>query len=637
MLEVMRRYAYSWVTRVGAVVLGLLLTFWGIGTGLFAQVHPVASVNGQRILGDQVERGVNQLKQTLQQLYGANAANAMKGMNLRQVALENIIDKQLVEAEARHLGIFISDQALQDKIGSNPAFQHDGQFDFKDYEGWLGDHSLLAQEYEASVRDQMVSETVKGMIEAGVQVSDDEAWHAYNLRNEKLGLRYAEIAYTDFTAKVAPTDQQIAGYYKANLELFREPARVRIVFIHYDPSVLAAKYAPTDTEIQEYYKSNLRAQFTHPDQVHARHILLSVPEGATEAEKSKAKLKAQDVLKQANAGGDFAKLASKYSEDPSNKFNGGDLGLFGRGQMIKPFEDAAFAMKPGQITMVETRFGYHVLKLDEIKPAHTDTIEEAKPKIIDELRTKAGSKLGREAIQQDITDALAGKSIQELAKKRGLEAVETPALAEGDSVKGSEQDREVLQSAFKLEPGQVRAVPARGAPYLIKLVEKLPSRIPPLAEIQAKVRDALVRVTAENNAHAEAQKILAGIKSAGDFDKVAAEHKLAVKIVEPFPRSEHTIAGIGQFPEVTDAAAAIAPVPGVIQRVMEHGGNFYLFEVTSRAEPTAEEWQAAQKSFTQELVAQRRTQAWQSFVDQLTKQAKIQIDSEQLGSSEPSM
>ncbi len=345
-------------------------------------------------------------------------------------------------------------------------------------------------------------------------------------------------------------------------------------------------------------------------------------------------MKAADVLKQAQAGGDFAKLAAKYSEDPSNSHEGGDLGTFGRGQMIKPFEDTVFAMKPGQVSMVETRFGFHIVKLDEIKPAHTDTLAEAQPKIIDALRTQAGAKLARDATREDLATALNGGNLQELAKKRGLDAVETPMFAENEPIKGAEGDRELTQSAFKLEPGQTRIVPEKGAPYLIKMIAKEPSRIPPLKEIATRVRDALVRSTAEADAGNQAQKMLASIKTAADFDKAAASNKLAIKNVDPFPRVDHNVPGIGEFPEVTDAAAAVPAIPGVIDRVMENGGNAYLFEVVSRTEPSDEDWKSAEKSFMSEYVEQRRAQAWTRYLDQLKNTARIKIDTDQLASAE---
>ena len=632
MLEGIRRYQYSWQVQVPFAILAIIMAFWGFGGGgLFGSIHPIATVNGQKILGDQVDREAEQLRAAVQQIYGANAQAVLKNINIRQEAVERLIEEQLIGDEARHLGISISDVALQDKITKETAFQRDGQFDFDTYQDVLRANNLLPAEYETAERDRMIADTLRNMIDNGVQVSDDEARHAYNLANEKIGLRYVEFAYSDFAAKISPTEAQIADYYKKNSEQFREPERIKLSYVHYDPLVLAAKYTPPDSEIEDYYKRNADARFKHPEEVHARHILIAVPAGASDKEKAAAKAKAEDVLKQAQAkGADFAKLAAKYSDDTSNKLEGGDLGTFGRGQMVKPFEDAVFAMKPGQISMVETHFGFHIVKVEASTPAHTDTLAEAKPKIIEEMRTQAGAKLGREAAQEDLTSAIAGAKLEDLAKKRGIEAVETPLFAQGEPAGGLEQDRDLIQSAFKLDAGQVALVPEQGAPYVIKLLVRQPSRIPPLKEIEAQVREAVIRTSAQAQASQQAQKILATIKSPADFDKAAASNKLAVKNVDPFVRADRRVPGIGEFPEVTDAAAAVPVIPGVIARVMESSGNSYLFEVTSRAEPTEADWKTAQKAFLQEYVEQRRAQAWTRFLDSLKDQAKIQIDSDQL-------
>src|SRR5271163_4654110 len=550
MLEGIRRYQYSWQVKATFTFLALIMAFWGFG-GLFSTVHPIATVNGRQILGDQVDREATQLRETVQQMYGANAQAVLKSVNIRQEAVERLIEEQLIGEEARHLGINISDAALQGKISKEQVFQHDGQFDFDTYQQVLRDNNLLPAEYEADERDRMIADTLRSMIDSGVIVSDDEARHAYNLANEKIGLRYVEVSYADYIAKISPTESQIADYYKGNAERFREPERIKFAYVHYEPLVLAAKYTPPDKEIQDYYNRYADTRFKHTEQVHARHILIMVEAGATDKEKAAAKAKALDVLKQAQAGADFTKLAAKYSEDPSNKLQGGDLGTFGRGQMIKPFEDAAFAMKPGQITMVETHYGFHVVKLDAYQPAHSDTLAEAKPKIIEELRTQAGAKLGREAAQEDLTAALGGASLEDLAKKRGIDPVETPLVAQGEAAGGIEQDRELMAAAFKLDAGQVALVPEKGSPYVIKLVVRVPSRIPPLKEIKAQVRDAFVRSMAQSDASQKAQQIFATIKSAADFDRAAISNNLDIKTVDPFTRPDHKVPGIGEFPEVT--------------------------------------------------------------------------------------
>jgi peptidyl-prolyl cis-trans isomerase D len=636
MLEAMRGHKNSWVTWGVGGFIALTMTFWGLGTSMLGRVHPVATVDGKRILADQVDRRAIQIRETLQQLYGANAAEILKSMNVRQQALDALIESQLVMDEAHRLGIVISTNALQMKIASEPAFQQDGQFDFDRYQEVLQYQGVQPHEYEDEVRDEMISDTLRTMVDSGVQITDGEARHAYNLRNEKIGLSYIQLSWSSFAAGINPNAQQISDYYNQFKEQFREPERIKIEFIHYEPHVLAAKITPSDQEIKDYYDRNLKTRFTHPEQVHAQHILVAVPAGATAAEKDAAKKKAIGILAQAHKG-DFAKLAAKYSDDPSNKNSGGDLGTFSRGQMIKPFEDAVFKMKPGEIEIVETNFGYHIVKLDEHKDAHVDTIDQVKPQIIEAIRDSAGTRLSREALNQDLSDALAGASLESIAKKRGMDVVEAPAVSRDELIPGTQDSHELIDAGFRLEVGQPRGVPAGSAPYLIRLVARDPSHIPPLKDIQGKVVDAYVKSAAEDKAHAEATRLLKQIKSWQDLATVAAANKLQVKTADPFTRITNDVPGIGQFPEVADAASVAPTIPGVIDNVMEHGGDSYIFEVTSRADPTDDEWKSDQKSFVEEFQSRRRALAWQQFLNQLRSQAKIGIDADQLGASQASM
>ncbi len=630
MLDLMRRHAYSWGTRLLLGFITLVFVFWGLGTGFFSQVHPVATIDGQRVLADQVDREANRLRQTIQSMYGANAAAVLKHVNLREEALDQIIEKELIAREAQHLGLRVSTESLERKIASERAFQVDGQFDFQAYQEVLRENGLTPTEYENGMRSAMIADTLQHMIENGVNASDDEMRHAYDLRNQRIGLAYLELPWQQFSAQVKPTDQQIANYYKQHAEEFREPERARIAFIHYEPRALSAGYTPSDKEIEDYYQRNLKTRFTHPDLVRASHILVAVPAGATEKEKAAAKAKAEDIVKQLKAGADFKSLAEKYSDDTSNKLSGGDLGYFPRGQMIKPFEDAVFQMKPGEIAIVETKFGYHVVKLDDFKPAHVDTLAEAKPRIIDEMRSQAGAKLARQDIDEDLGAALGGAKLQDIAKKRGLDVVEPPSFAAGETIQGVSRESGLSQKAFSMEPGQVGTVPG-AAPFLLQLIEKTPSRIPPLKEIEAKVRDAYIRGMAEAAARDQARKLIAQVKTPADFQRVAQDAKLPIHNVDPFDRSSGSVPGIGNFPEVTDEAGTVAQVPSVIGRVMEQGGNSYIFEVVSRTNPSDEQWASAKDSFEEEYLAGRRAQAWTRFLDELKSRAKITINAEQLG------
>jgi peptidyl-prolyl cis-trans isomerase D len=633
MLDLMRRHAYSWGIKLLLGFIAVVMTFWGLGTGFFNQVHPVATVNGARVLPEEVNTEADRIRTIVQNMYGANATAVLKSINLRQEALDRIIENHLVASEARHLGLHISKQALQDQIASQKAFQVNGTFDFRTYEAVLRDNGMLPTDFEAETRTQMISDMLERMIGDGVQVSAEEVRHAYDLRNQSITLAYLKIGWQQFAPAIHPTDKQVAGYYQAHREQFREPERAQIEYIHYAPLVMASKFVPPDSDIADYYKRNLKSQFTHPDMAHASHILIAVPDGASAKQKEQAKAKAEDILKQLKKRADFKKLAAKYSDDKSNRLDGGDLGWFPRGEMIQPFNDAVFSMKPGQMQIVETKFGFHVIRLDAIKPAHTDTLAQARPAIIQALRTTAGARLAREAIDHDLSQALSGKSLQDIAKARGLEVVTPPPFGKDEEIQGVGRDPQLAAAAFGLGVGDVRAVPANGAPFLIKLDKTIASHIPPLNEIEAKVRAAYVRQAAEADAQAEAKKLLAAIKSPSDLQAIAAQNKLTVATAGPFPRASGGVPGIGDFSEVTDAAGLITAVPGVFNHAMERDGDWYIFELTARIAPDQQQWEHDQNQFTDEYVSRKRAQAWTSYLDGLKARAKIVINADQLGAT----
>ena len=329
-------------------------------------------------------------QENLTQIYGPNAQQLLHNINLRQEALNQIIEQRLIADEARHLGIRVSDETLANSIAADPKFQENGAFDSSKYENILQANELLPSDYENMMRGAMMRDALQQMVNQGVQVSDADARHAYDLRDEKIKLAYIQIPYQDFTAKISPTPKQVEDYYNAHKDQFQEPERIKIDYIHYDPAILGEKVNPSDKDIQAYYDSNLKKLYTHPDEVHARHILIEVPAGATAEQKAKAKTKAEDILKQLRKGADFAKLAKQYSEDPSTRDEGGDLGSFGRGQMIKPFEEAVFSMKPGELRMVETKFGFHDVRVDSSSPAHVDKLADVRPKVDRSIARRCG-------------------------------------------------------------------------------------------------------------------------------------------------------------------------------------------------------------------------------------------------------
>jgi peptidyl-prolyl cis-trans isomerase D len=648
MLQVFRRHSYSWGTRVLLLLLGgvfaLFFGSWGAAS-YFTRVRPAAQVGChtylhlftlrgcQTITPEQIDSAAVALRREIQNMYGEQAPSMLQSINLRQMALEQLIDQTLINREAARLGLHISDDELAQAITSQTAFQVDGGFNVKKYDEVLRQNDLEPSAFESTTRERILTETMRQMITQAVQVSRDEVRNEFNRFNEKLSLAYIEFAYNDFTGQVNPGEQQLVKYYNDNREQFRQPEQIKMEFIRYDPSVLGANQTPSPEDIERNYERNLNTQFTHPEQLRARHILIALSPDASPAEKAAAKAKADDILQKVKAGSDFAKLAQQYSDDPGTKDRGGELGYFARGEMVKPFEDAAFKLVPGQLTLVQSQYGYHVLQLEEIKKASQDTMEQAKPKIIAALKQKMGSDLARQDVEQDLAAALEGRDLNQLAQKRALVAVQTPYVSAEESVKGAESEPKLLAEAFQFEKGDIRAITDTSVPFLVKLLGRTTSQIPPYSKIEEKVRAAFVRQKADLLAADAAQAALKQIKGADDFNSAAAAKHFEVHRTGEFSRAHRQVPGIGPFAEATEAAAMVSKVPTTLDRVLENDGNSFIFEVVGRALPTEQEWKAEGPAFTQQFLQQRRATAWMNFINGLKLATRIAINPDLVGQS----
>jgi peptidyl-prolyl cis-trans isomerase D len=519
---------------------------------------------------------------------------------------------------------------LEHTIEEQAAFQVDGHFDLAIYQTALRSQNMRPSDFESEVRLELLQELMQRMVTQTVEISDAEMRQIYDQLNLKLAMSYVEISYKDFESTIAPTDKQIADFFQSHREQFREPERISFDFIRYDPDRLAAKVNPSDKEIQNYYNRQRDSAFTHPEQVRARHILIAVPADATPTQKAAAKAKADDLLKQIKAGADFAKLAKQFSDDPGTRNSGGDLGYFGQTEMVKPFADAAFGMKAGETAVIQSQFGYHVIQVEDHKLAHVETLAEARPKIVETLRHRTGADLAHQAVDQDLSEALNGKDLQGLADKHGLDLVKTPMLAVGESTPEI-TDPTLVQEAFKLGANDVRVINGHDAQFIVKLVERKPSYLPKLAEIEPKVRAALVRQMAEAKALVVATTLLKQVKNPAGFATGAAAAKLAVHGTGDFSRADSSIPGIGEFHEAVAAASLVPRTPAVIDRPLTLDGNAYVFEVISRTAPIDDQWQAAKAGFKDQLIKQRQAQAWESFVQDLRARAKIQVRTDLVG------
>jgi peptidyl-prolyl cis-trans isomerase D len=648
MFKAFRRHNYSLATRILIIALCAVfaLFFGGLGAATYmSQPSSVASVDCytyfhlftlpgcQNIMPDQIDHEVTKIRARIQNSRGPEAAALLQGVNLRELAVESLIVDTLVEREAHRLGMRVSDDDLARAIESQTAFQVDGHFDPDQYRAILRDNELQPAIFESDTRAKILSDSLRQFVMASVKASPAEARAEFNRFGEKVALAYIEFPYSNFLAAQHPIDTEIEAFYRDNSETFREPERVRITFIRYDPAVLAPNETPSDSDIGQYYEQNLKTMFSHPAQVHARHILIQAPSDATPQQKAAAKAQAEDLLSEVKAGKSFTDLAKQDSDDPGSKENGGDLGWISPGELVKPFEDVAFKLKPGELGIAESQYGFHVIQVVEVKGAKVDDIDEVRPKIVAALKHQKGEEAAKQALNQDVAAADVGRDLKDIAKRRGLVAVETPYFANTDQVKGAEDNPKLVKDVFALQSGDVRPFVDAPAPYLVKFEDRKASRIPPLSEIKDRVAAAVARIHAEATASQTATVILKQIKSTDAFEAVAAANHLAVKTTGEFARSSDEVPGIGSFPQVGEASGTVPAVPGMIGRVMANGGNSYIIKVLSRSLPSDSDWKAVAADFTERFTQHQQQEAWSSFIEQLKRKAQIEVNSALLGNS----
>ena len=647
MLDLLRKHSYSTGSRIVIFILGAVLTLSLAGLGAasyFLQVKTVASVDCYSFLGlftlpgcrnilpDEIDHAAANIRRSVQNSRGADAAQILQGVNLRQMAVEYLVEQTLIERQAHKLGMTISDDDLAKAIASQAVFQVDGRFDQARYYRILRDTQLDPADFENETRGKMLSDMLQHLVTAGVQVSPDEARAEFNRLGEQVALAYIEFPSTNFTP-ARPSAAEITKFYQDNKESFREPERVKIDFIRYDYAALESKEPPTDDEIKTYYEDNVKALFSHPQQIHVRHILLPVAADASAADKSAAKTRAEDLLEKVKTGANFTDLAKQYSGDPGSAQNGGDLGYVARGELVTPFEDVAFKLKPGEVGLAETQFGFHVIQLIDAKGAKVDDIMDARPKIIAALKLKQGMTIARQDMEQDEAAAGLGRDFKDLAQKRGLVALSTPYFAQEDTIKGAEDDPNLKKEVFTMQPGEIRSVKKGQAPYLVKMLDHKPTRLPPLDEIKDHVVTTMLRMRAEAQARQAAEALLKQIKSPEAFDALVASNHLQVKTTGDFMRARGDVPGIGSFPEAAQAAGTATTLPGVIDHVLENGGNSYIVKVLSRTPPGASDWKAIAAQFTARMLQERQQAAWSTFVNELKRQALIVVHSDLIGTS----
>jgi len=373
MLETIRKSTKSTYILLlfGAII--LVFVFWGIGPGGKGKsANAVATVDGDPIdIREYLalhKRLTDYYRGVLKDKY---TPAVEKGLKLKHNAVSILIDRRLAVMAAESKGISVSKQEVQESIAAIASFQKDGVFDKDRYFSALKSERLKPADFEEDVRRDLLVERMRADVIKDVAVTDDDVQKAYLRENREIDLSYASVNASDKRDSIKVTDKDGKKYLIDHSTDFVIPAKLKAVYAYAGYKAFKKLTSPGETELREYYNKN-KDRYTDPEKIHARHILIrpDMKEKDRDAAKKAAVEKARGLLKRIKAGEDFSRIAKENSGDPGSAKKGGDLGWFPRGVMMKAFEDAAFALKPGEVSgIVETPFGAHIIKLEGRKKA----------------------------------------------------------------------------------------------------------------------------------------------------------------------------------------------------------------------------------------------------------------------------
>lgn len=490
--------------------------------------EPVATVDGQDITKAEWDQAHQQESQRLREAMPTLDSRMLDSEGARYATLERLVRQRLLAAAASKLNLYTSDARLARDLQQNEAIatlrKPDGTLDVEAYRQLVGRQGLTPETFEARVRADLSQRQVsQGILGSGFAPTA-LATVSLNAFFERREVRVAPFAATDFAAQVKPTDADIEAFYNANQALFQAPEQAEIEYLVLDAAALQNSVTFNEADVRTYYDQNA-SRLSGTEERRARHILLTVPAGAPAAEKDAVRKRAEELLAQVRAKpASFADVAKAQSQDTGSAVNGGDLDFFGRGAMVKPFEDVVFSLSKGAISdLVETEFGFHIIQLTDIKAPPVRSFESMRPEIEAELKKQQAQKQYAEAAdtfsnlvyeQADSLQPAADRlklQIRKATVQRQPQAGVTGVLA-NQRLLGALFDTESIdkkRNTEAIDTGSGQLVSGR-------VVRHMPARTLPLAEVRDQVRTRLVAQRSAELARAEGEKQLQAWKSGAD-------------------------------------------------------------------------------------------------------------------------
>ena len=558
---------------------------------------------------------------------------------------QQLVQQQVLLQVADKMGIRATDDDVRQYLHTGPTGEvifPNGKFIGNDqYAALISQRlNMSVKDFEDSVKTDIVVRRLQALITAGVTVGDQEVRDAYRKQSLKIKFDYAVISSDDLRKNINPSDSDLEAFFKKNAARYASavPEQRKITYFAFNPSQIPGGVPqPTQQQIQQYFATH-QSEYSIPEQARSRHILISVPAGADAKADAAAKAKADGILKQLQSGGSWADLAKKNSDDPGSKDSGGELGFAQRGKMVPEFDNAIFTQKINDIKVVKSQFGYHIVQVEERTPAHAQSLADVQSTIQSTL-ARQNEAAAEDNYAKALTSEAIKNGLEKTAAAHHLEVVTTPLIGAQGTIAALPDSSSLLSKAFASKQGDPPQDAPTGEGYAIfQVTGTAPAHAPAFADWKIHVlddfRDQQLPLLLSQKTNELAEKA----KNENDLAKAAKEVGATMK-------TSDLVGTQGQVPDLGEVAQ-VAPQlfdlsVGNISGPINAQRTGVVAKIVDKQEPTADEIQKNFDQMRDQLLEQRRSEAFSIFMsgvlDDYKKHNRIRMNAKAKSPTLPGM
>jgi len=618
MLDFMRRQStklkWVWVLLIFIFSVTLVTLYIPIGDlGSVSLTNDVAAIGSGKVSAKEFQTAY---RNYLQRMRSQLSPEMLKAFRFDRQILDALISRHVMMEEARRLGLGVSPEEIEQKVLENPAFREGGNFiGLPRYEAILQQNNLTVEEFESSIRDEILTDKLRNFIGAGVSVSDKEVEDEYHKRNEKAKLDYFVIDPAKLESKVTVSEQEQRDYYEKNKTKYNIPEKRQAKYIYLDNVKQMQFVNVTDDEMRQYYAQH-QSEYNLPARVSAQHILFKT-QGKSPQEIDAIRAKASSVLERAKKGEDFGSLAKQFSED-STASSGGDLGSFTPGQMVPEFDRAAFSLGPGAISdLVQTQFGFHIIKVNEKQEARSRPFEEVQAAIRPIIATRKAEQRDADEAQAIAVELVTNKDMKVIADKHRAEVRETPMVEQGGAIPELGNSAEFTRRMFAMKKGDMgAAIPVERGYVVPQLVETQAAHPASFEEAKDKVLPDVKSEKARQLATDQGNQVQELLKSGKDLAATAKAVGAEIKTSDFVTRGGF----VPDFGSIADADKETFSLQlGKAGTPLTVAGKTLAFSVKERQDINQEEMKKSIDTVRAELLTSKRDQYFQAYIQEVRK------------------